>query len=80
MERLKFRWNLTVSGSKNVKERPSCKGMCSHFMSISLYPSVAVLMAFVCVGNKVRIMMYDGAIVFWLQVSRSSERVWLGNV
>jgi hypothetical protein len=49
-------------------------------MRISLYPSVAVVMKIVCVSSKVHIMMYDAAIVFWLQVSRSSEHVWLGNV
>jgi len=49
-------------------------------MRISFYTSFAVVMEIVFVSNKVRLMVYDTAIMFWLQVSRSSERVWLGNV
>ena len=49
-------------------------------MRIYLYPSFAVVMEIVCVSSKVRLVMYVAAILFGLQASRSSERVWLGNV
>ena len=32
-----------------------------------------------CVNKEVHHVMYDAAIMFWLQVSRSSGRVWLVN-
>jgi len=54
--------------------------MCSDSMRISLYPSFGVVMGIVCVSSEVHLMMYDAAVVFWSQASRSSERVWLGNV
>ena len=37
-------------------------------------------MEIVYVSNKLQFIMYEAAILFWLQVSRSSEHVWLGNV
>jgi hypothetical protein len=49
-------------------------------MRISFYANFTVVMENVFVSNKVRLMVYDTAIVFWLQVLRSSARVWLGNV